>query len=96
MVVVIDANVTRPEKRAAEDFVRYLLSEEGQNILAEHHLRPPKFAAGRSTAIPQAFTVDDLGGWSGCYQNLIEGLWKSKIAPQLASKQLPTLLRDQD
>lgn len=96
MVVVIDANVTRPEKRAAEDFVNFLLSEEGQKILVENHLRQPDAAAGSLSPISQPFTVEDLGGWSSCYQRLIEGIWKSQIAPQFASKPLPTLLNGQD
>lgn len=96
MVVIVDANVTPPERAAAEDFVRYLLSEAGQKILEQYHLRPPEVEVDAFTSISQPFTVEDLGGWSQAYHDLIEGLWKGQIVPQLATEPLPTLLNGWD
>ena len=96
MVVIIDANVTPSETAAAEDFVRYLLSKDGQKILGQYHMRPPEIDSGAFTSIFQPFTVEDLGGWSQAYHDLIEGLWKRQIAPQLAIEPLPRLLNGKD
>lgn len=96
MAVIVDANVTPRERAAAEDFLRYLVSEVGQEMLGEYHLRPPGVEAGPITSTFQPFTVEDLGGWSQAYYDLIEGLWKSHIAPQLESAPLPTLLNGWD
>lgn len=97
MAVIVDANVTRPEREAAEDLVRFLMSAEGQRVLARYHLRPAEFTdSGSLATIANPFTVSDLGGWSSCYQRLIERLWKEQIAPQLASGPIPTLLNGQD
>ncbi len=96
MAVVVDANVSRSERPAAEDFVRYLLSEAGQMVLGQYHLRPPEIAADSFASIRWPFTVDDLGGWSPVYQDLIEGVWKSIIAPQLETGTLPALWNGRD
>jgi sulfate transport system substrate-binding protein len=96
MVVIIDANVTPSETAAAEDFVRYLLSKDGQKILGQYHMRPPEIDSAAFTSIFQPFTVEDLGGWSQAYHDLIEGLWKRQIATQLAIEPLPRLLNGKD
>jgi len=64
--------------------------------LGQYHLRPPKVEAGEFVSTFQPFTVEDLGGWSQAYHDLIEGLWKSDMAPQLETEPLPTLLNGQD
>jgi ABC-type sulfate transport system substrate-binding protein len=96
MAVIVDANVTPTERAAAEDFLRYLVSEAGQKTLRQYHLRPPEVEAGDFTSSFQPFTVEDLGGWSQAYHDLIEGLWKSDIAPQLETEPLPTFLNGRD
>jgi sulfate/thiosulfate transport system substrate-binding protein len=96
MVVLVDANITPAERAAAEDFVHYLLSDSGQRMLEQYHLRSTEGEAGDSTPAFQPFTVEDLGGWSRAYQNLIEGLWKIQIAPQLETQPLPTFLNGRE
>lgn len=96
MAVIVDANVTPTERAAAEDFLRFLASETGQKILRDYHLRPPEVEAGPFSSAFQPFTVEDLGGWSQAYHDLIEGLWQSHIAPQLETEPLPTLLNGWD
>lgn len=96
IVVVVDANVTSPEKKAAKDLVRFLMSDEGQTAMARHHLRPAGFDADSPAAIASPFTVEDLGGWSSCYHRLIERLWKAQIASQQTSESLPMLWEGQD
>jgi sulfate transport system substrate-binding protein len=96
VAVIVDANVTSAERAAAEDFVRYLLSDAGQRTLAEYHLRPPEIGVDIPDAEPGLFTVDDLGGWSPAYHDLIEGLWKTYLAERQETRPLPTLSHGQD
>jgi sulfate/thiosulfate transport system substrate-binding protein len=65
-VAVVDKNVDRHGTRpAAEAYLQFLYSDEGQQIIAKHHFRPrnPKLAG----ALPKInlFTIDEVfGGWS--------------------------------
>jgi sulfate transport system substrate-binding protein len=68
-VAVVDQVVDRKKSRAAaEAYLQYLYSPEGQEIAAKHHYRPrdAKVAAkyASSFASVKLFTVDDtFGGW---------------------------------
>lgn len=62
---VVDRNGTRP---AAEAYLRFLYTPEGQTIAAKHHFRPrnPKVLANQGFAFPamKLFTIDEaFGGW---------------------------------
>jgi sulfate transport system substrate-binding protein len=65
-VAVVDRNVDRHgTRKAAEAYLQFLYSDEGQQIIAKHHFRPrnAKFAGN----LPKAnlFTIDEVfGGWS--------------------------------
>lgn len=96
VVVIVDANVTPSEREPAEAFVNYLLSNEGQEMMAEYHLRPPALGTGGLESRFLPFTVEELGGWPQAYHDLIEGVWKREIAPQLETGRLPTLSNGQD
>jgi sulfate/thiosulfate transport system substrate-binding protein len=68
-VTVVDRNVEkRGTKAAAEAYLQYLYSEEGQEIAARHHYRPRSQAvaakyASRFPAV-RLFTIDEVfGGW---------------------------------
>ncbi|WP_394836243.1 sulfate ABC transporter substrate-binding protein [Pendulispora rubella] len=69
-VAILDKNVDKHGTRAAaEEYVRYLYSEEGQDIAAKHYYRPRNAAvfAKHASRFPnvQTFTIDDLfGGWN--------------------------------
>ncbi len=68
-VAVVDANVDRHGTRAAaEAYLRYLYTPEGQEIAARHHYRPtlPEVAQRYADRFPaiELFTVDEVaGGW---------------------------------
>lgn len=81
--VIVDKNVTRDERSAANEFLQYLLSEEGQNAFIQYQLRPVTVSTDVFLKVVQAVTEDDLGGWSEAHQELIEGVWKNKIEPNL-------------
>jgi len=69
-VAVVDKNVDKHGTRAAaEEYVRYLYSDEGQEIAARHYYRPRNQAifAKHASSFPavKLFTVDDtFGGWA--------------------------------
>lgn len=73
-----------------------VLSEAGQSVLRQYHMRAPEADSVTYRSSFQPFTVEDLGGWSQAYHNLIEGLWESEIAPQLAIEWMPTLLNGRE
>ncbi len=87
--VVVDDNVTRAERPAVEALVAYLISDAGQEILIESRMRPPNCRGSGFAPLAQAFTAEDLGGWSAARLQLVEGLWKSEIEPSLHLETYP-------
>jgi sulfate transport system substrate-binding protein len=83
VAVIVDDNVVPGEKPVVQAFVDYLLSEAGQQALRRYHIRPANQEAEPFPTIPQAFRVDDLGGWSQAYTQVVEGLWQTEIEPSL-------------
>lgn len=89
VAVIVDDNVTHDERPVADEFLAFVLSDAGQQILSRHHMRPPNC---QSDAFPQAdrlFTVQDLGDSSQVYADLVDGLWKQGIEPTLSLEASP-------
>ena len=68
-VAVVDKVVLRKGTRTvAQEYLQYLYSKEGQEIVAKHYYRPrdPQVAAKYSTQFPQLTlsTIADFGGWA--------------------------------
>jgi sulfate transport system substrate-binding protein len=69
-VAVIDHNAARHHTRAVADaYLRFLYSDEGQELAARHYFRPrsPRLAARYASRYPalRLFTVDSMfGGWT--------------------------------
>lgn len=83
VAIIVDDNVTSRERPAAEAFVEFLTSEDGQEILSRYHLRPADGVCALPPGLSHPFTVDDLGGWSDAYTRLVESLWQAEIEPGL-------------
>jgi sulfate/thiosulfate-binding protein len=68
-VTVVDKNVDKKGTRAvAEAYLKYLYSDEGQELAAKHHYRPraAAVAAKHASRFPtvRLFTIDEVfGGW---------------------------------
>jgi sulfate transport system substrate-binding protein len=90
--VIIDDNITASEQLAAEAFLDFLLSDDGQQILSKYHLRPVISENDLILQGQKAFTEEDLGGWAWAYDALIENLWEREIAPNLKLESASTLL----
>ncbi len=73
-VAVVDKVVDKKGTReVAEEYLKYLYTEEGQELAAKHYYRPtlPKIAEKYKDTFPQLelFTVDELfGGWREAQQ----------------------------
>jgi ABC-type sulfate transport system substrate-binding protein len=83
VAVIVDDNVTASERTVAQAFVDFLLSETGQLILDRYHLRPGDCEGGGFLRLEQPFMIEDLGGWSRAYADLVDALWQGEIEPQL-------------
>lgn len=70
-------------RRVAEAFLDFLVSAEGQAILAEYGFRPLD-----ETPPPGVFTMKDLGGWKAIKQELYDagGVWDSLFTGKTAAK----------
>jgi sulfate transport system substrate-binding protein len=90
VAVIVDDNVRLRERPAAEAFLRYLQSDAGQGIFAQYHQRSINEYSQEHPELVQPFTVDDLGGWTTIYDELILSLWQEEIEPNL------DLLEDSD
>jgi sulfate transport system substrate-binding protein len=83
MAVIVDDNVTIAERTTAQDFINYLLSDTGQQAFVRYHQRPALFEKNDFPQLIESFTVEDLGGWSQAYAELVENLWQMEIEPRL-------------
>jgi ABC-type sulfate transport system substrate-binding protein len=92
VAVIVDANVTPAERPVAQAFVSYLLSDAGQQAFARYHLRPADLKNDAFPPLIQPFTVEELGGWSRAYIELVEALWQTEIEPRLDLEPAPRLL----
>ena len=97
VAVIVDDNVTSAERPMVQAFVDYLASDPGQLILRRYHLRSADFKPGdpgndQFPELAQPFTVEDLGGWSLAYTQLVEALWQEEIEPRLDLEPAPMLL----
>ena len=68
-VSVVDKVADRKGTRAAADaYLKFLYTEEAQELIAKHHYRPisTKVAAAHAGDFPklELFTVDEFGGWA--------------------------------
>ena len=85
-VALVDTNVDKNRTRAvAEAFLEFLLSPEGQGILADYGFRPvdPKAPDKTGRPLPPGlFTIEDLGGWKTVNKDVFgpKGLWTSVYA----------------
>jgi ABC-type sulfate transport system substrate-binding protein len=92
VAVIVDDNVTSAERRAAEAFVAYLVSPDGQEILSRYHLRTPGIDDNLLPALAHPFTVEDLGGWPRAYLDVIDTLWLQEIEPHLDLGPAPDII----
>lgn len=82
--VVIDRNVTADERPVIDALMKYLWSEDAQRAFVQYHFRSVtddalNEANKEFAHIKLPFTVNDLGGWSRAYPEIIERVWRDQI-----------------
>jgi ABC-type sulfate transport system substrate-binding protein len=92
VAVVVDDNLSPAEQPVAQSFIHFLLSDAGQRILRHYFIRPVAPELDGFPLPPMLFTVEDLGGWSQAYADLVEALWRREIEPRLDLGLPPRLL----
>jgi sulfate transport system substrate-binding protein len=92
VAVIVDANVTSAERPVAQAFVRYLLSDVGQRAFTDYHQRSAHLKSDTFPPLVEPFTVEELGGWSQAYGELVEALWQMEVEPRLELEPSPRLL----
>ncbi len=92
VAVLVDANLTSSERPVALAFLKYLQSDQGQQAFTQYHLRPVDLVEGKFPPLDQPFTVEDLGGWSKAYSELVETLWQTEIRSRLDLEPAPGFL----
>jgi ABC-type sulfate transport system substrate-binding protein len=82
VAVVVDDNVTPSERPVAQAFLDYLQGA-GQRAFSRYHLRPASLLGVQETELVGCFTVEDLGGWSHAYLEIVDALWQKQVEPLL-------------
>ena len=90
--VIIDDQITPTDQLAADAFLDFLLSDNGQRILSKYYLRPVASEMDMAQPGQKTFTEDDLGGWAWAYDALIENFWEKEVVPDLKLESASTLL----
>lgn len=92
VALIVDDNVTRSERTAVDAFIDYLVSDAGQQIFGQYYLRPRDCHGGAFADLVDPFSVQELGGWSQAYSDLVEPIWLGRIEPTLNLEPVPGLL----
>lgn len=83
MAVAVDDNNILRERKVVQAFMDYLVSGPAQEAMSRYHMRPTSMAYNEFPLISDPFTVDDLGGWTTVYPELVEEYWQDEIQPRL-------------
>jgi sulfate/thiosulfate transport system substrate-binding protein len=83
VAAIVDDNVTVADRPVSEALVDYFLGEAGQQAFRRYHFRPAWDGQIALDGLSQPFSVEALGGWSQAHRQLVEGVWKADILPQL-------------
>lgn len=81
---IIDRNVTALERPVVEAFIQYLWSEDAQRAFVKYHFRSitneTLNEANRDFApIKMPVDVNEFGGWSKAYPEIIEHVWRDQV-----------------
>lgn len=90
--VVIDKNVSRSEMPVVQAFMDFLLSNTGQKIFSSYHMRPVNRVYKGFPLMAQPFTIEDFGGWSHLFTEIVDPIWQEEIKPHLDLDLEPILM----
>ncbi|UCE00169.1 MAG: extracellular solute-binding protein [Chloroflexota bacterium] len=91
VAVPVDKNISRRERPLIQAFLDFLLSEEGQNLYYQYHLRTLDGENGLFPKLSKPFTVQDLGGWKQASREIMDAIWHGDIEPGLKLELAPNI-----
>lgn len=82
--VVIDRNVSAEKRAVVDAFMQFLWSEEAQRAFVQYHFRSISNeqlneANKEFGQIKIPFTIEEFGGWSKAYPDIIEHVWRDQV-----------------
>jgi sulfate transport system substrate-binding protein len=82
--VIIDRKVTPEERPVVTAFLQYLWSDEAQQAFVKYHFRSVtnesfNEANKEFAVIKMPFTVNEFGGWSRAYPEIIERVFRDQV-----------------
>jgi sulfate/thiosulfate transport system substrate-binding protein len=87
IVVVLDRNIAPAQRELIDAFVAFLWSETAQRIYVDYGFRSvdESLNAGNPDFghIPFPFTVAELGGWPQAKQEIVDGIWRNQVLPEV-------------
>jgi sulfate transport system substrate-binding protein len=87
LVVVIEENIRPEDRDLVSAFVSFLWSEPAQRIFVQHGFRSVDEALNAGNPllgrIDDPFTVEDFGGWARVKSEIVDGIWKARVLPEL-------------
>jgi sulfate transport system substrate-binding protein len=82
VATIVDDNVTSVERPVVRQLLRYL-GGPAQQQFSVYHLRTTNHQGPPWQPLSEPFVVNDLGGWSQAYSNLVKAFWEAEIEPLL-------------
>ena len=92
VAIIVDDNVSRTERDAADAFLEFLGSSFGRQILTSYFFYESEPACQSISGASDIFTVEDVGGWRKVHLELVRNLWIPEIEPFLDLEIAPTML----
>lgn len=87
VVVVLGKNVTLGEQELVYAFVTSLWEDPAQRIFVDYGFRSVDESLNTLNplfgTIPEPFTVADLGGWPRAKEEIVDGIWRSRVLEAL-------------
>jgi sulfate/thiosulfate transport system substrate-binding protein len=87
IVVVLDRNIAPDQRELIDAFVEFLWSEAAQRIYVDYGFRSVDEQLNAANPdfglIPYPFTVDELGGWPQAKQEIVDGIWRDQVLPEV-------------
>jgi sulfate/thiosulfate transport system substrate-binding protein len=87
-LLLVDRNIRPHDRPLVEAFRDFLFSDAAQAIFVQYGYRSAVNPALDSAnpelpALPQTFTVEDMGGWAAADANVYETIWKGEVLKEL-------------
>lgn len=82
-VVILERNIPPEDRELVQAFVDYLWTREAQQIFVDYGFQSVLPELAGQSHIAEPFSVADLGGWKKARQEIVDGLWKARVLPEL-------------